>query len=169
MDTYETVRNVITAYYQSRHVTGFRSLSDNGTCHVAKERKGKRKVAPLGKGMKGRGKWSPLGKGKGRGKLHAFGPLKGSKGKGKWNPFGKSNSEGGKSLHTGKGKDRIRCWKCGHHGHFEKDCKNVAAVTEENEELYDENDWTGLMTSLSTMMKTGWIGRSTYRRLELWF
>ena len=30
LDTYETVRNVITAYYQSRHVTGFRSLSDNG-------------------------------------------------------------------------------------------------------------------------------------------
>ena len=30
LDAYETVRNVITAYYQSRHVTGFRSLSDNG-------------------------------------------------------------------------------------------------------------------------------------------
>ena len=30
LDTYETVRNVITAYYQSRHVTGFRSLSDTG-------------------------------------------------------------------------------------------------------------------------------------------
>ena len=67
-------------------------------------------------------------------------------GKGKWNPFGKGNSEGGKSFHTGKGKDRIRCWKCGHHGRFEKDCKNVAAVTEENEELYDENDWTNDVT-----------------------
>ena len=44
LDTYETVRNVITAYYQSRHVTGLRSLSDTGPCtnghrcHVAEER-----------------------------------------------------------------------------------------------------------------------------------
>ena len=30
LDTYDTVRNVITAYYPSRHVTGFRSLSDTG-------------------------------------------------------------------------------------------------------------------------------------------
>ena len=30
LDTYDTVRNVITAYYQSRHLTGFRSLSDTG-------------------------------------------------------------------------------------------------------------------------------------------
>ena len=28
LDTYETVRNVITSYYQPRHVTGFRSLAE---------------------------------------------------------------------------------------------------------------------------------------------
>ena len=41
LETYETVRNVITAYYQSRHVTGFRSLSDTGPapkCGKEKER-----------------------------------------------------------------------------------------------------------------------------------
>ena len=114
-------------------------------CGKGKERA--EESGPPRKKNEGRGNWSPLIKGKGRGKLHAFGPLKGkSKGKGKWNPFGKSNREGGKSFHTGKGKDRIRCWKCGHHGHFEKDCKNVAAVAGGNEELYDENDWTNDVT-----------------------
>ena len=102
---------------------------------MAKEKKGKRKVVPPGKGLKGKGK------GKGKGRLPSFGQLKGkSKGKGKWFPTGKGKS-GGKT-HTGKGKDRARCWKCGQHGHFEKDCENVAAVTEESEELHDEIDWT---------------------------
>ena len=53
----------------------------------------------------------------------------------------------------------MKCWNCGQHGHLEKDCKNLAAVTDENEELhddwthdvtqyYDEDwmDWTGLFT-----------------------
>ena len=31
-----------------------------------------------------------------------------------------------------------RIEKCRQHGHFEKDCRNVAAVTDENEELYDD-------------------------------
>ena len=109
--------------------------------------------------MKGRGKWSPLGRGKGKGKLHTFGPLKGkSKGKGKWNPFGKSNSKGGKSTYTGKGKGRIRWWKCGQHGHFEKDCKNVAAVTEENGEFYEENDWTNDGTEYNDEDWMDWTG-----------
>ena len=30
LDTYDTVRNVITEYHQSRHVTGFESPSDTG-------------------------------------------------------------------------------------------------------------------------------------------
>ena len=39
---------------------------------------------------------------------------------------------------------RMKCWNCGQHGHFEKDCKHVAAVTDENEELCDDrtNDVT---------------------------
>ena len=100
---------------------------------MAKKRKGKRKVVPPRKRTE-RKRY----KGKGKGKLPTFGQLKGkSKGKGKWFPTGKGKS-GGKT-YTGKGKDRARCWKCGQHGHFEKDCKNVAALTEES---YDENDWT---------------------------
>ena len=102
-------------------------------CGKGKERE--EEWSPLGKGLKGKGR------GKGRGKLPTFGQLKDkSKGKGKWFPTGKGKSAG--KTHTGKGKDRVRCWKCGQHGHFEKDCKNVAGVTEESEELYDENDWT---------------------------
>ena len=55
LDTYETVRTVITAYYQSRHVTGFRSLSDIGPApmdvgakavHPRKRNEGKRKMVP---------------------------------------------------------------------------------------------------------------------------
>ena len=166
LDMYETVRNVITAYYQSRHATGFRSLSDNGPAPMdvgamwQRKGKGRGKWPLLGKGMKGRGKWSPLGKGKGRGKLSPFGPLKGkSKGRGKWPPFSKGKS-GGKA-HTGKGKDRMKCWKCGQHGHFEKDCKNVAAVTEESEELYDENDWTNDGTVYYEEDWMDWTGART--------
>ena len=123
------------------------------------------------KGMKGgRG---PHGKGKGRGKS-PFGPLKGkgkSKGK-RWFPpgkgKGKGKSKGGKSAHTGKGKgSRPRCWNCGQHGHVEKDCRNVAAVTEESEELYD--DWTNDVTEYYDEDWMDWTGWSTYRRLELWF
>ena len=153
LDTYETVRNVITAYYRSRHVTGFRSLSDTGPSPMeiggVWQRKGM-------KGGRSKGPW----KGKGKGK-YPFEPLKGkSKGKGKWFPLGKGRgkgkSKGGKTAHTDKGKElRRKCWKCGQYGHVEKDCTNVAAVTEENEELY----FPGLMTSLGTMMKTGWIGQ----------
>ena len=160
LDTYETVRNVITAYYQSRHVTGFRILSDTGPAPMdvgamwQRKGKGRGKWSPLGKGVKGKGK------GKGKGRLPSFGQLKGkSKGKGKWFPTGKGKS-GGKT-HTGKGKDRVRCWKCGQHGHFEKDCKNVAAVTEESEELYDENDWTNDGTDYYVEDWMDWTGALT--------
>ena len=108
-------------------------------CGKGKERE--EENCPPRKRNEGKRKMVPLGKGKGRGKLSPFHPLKGkSKGRGKWSPFGKGKSRG--KAHTGKGKDRMKCWKCGQHGHFEKDCKNVASVTEESEEIYDENDWT---------------------------
>ena len=73
----------------------------------------------------------------------------------------KRNSKGSKSTYTGKGKDRSRCWKCGQHGHFEKDCKNVPAVTEENEELYDENDWTNDGTEYNNEDWMDWTGALT--------
>ena len=67
LDTYDIVRNVITAYYQSRHVTGFRSLSDTGPAPMDIGAMWQRK------GMKdGRGK-GPHWKGKGRGKLSPLG------------------------------------------------------------------------------------------------
>ena len=130
LDTYETVRNVITAYYQSRHVTGFRSLSDTGPAPMdvgamwQRKGKGRGKWPPLGKGLKGEGR------GKGRGKLPTFSQLKGkSKGKGKWFP-------------TGKG-------------------KSGAAVTEESEELYDENDWTNDGTDYYVEDWMDWTGALT--------
>ena len=74
LGTYDTVRYVITAYYRSRHVTGFRSLSDTGPAPMdigamwqRKGMKGGRKLFPFGplKGKgKGRGKCPPLSKGK---------------------------------------------------------------------------------------------------------
>ena len=143
LDTYGTVRNVITAYYQSRHVTGFRSLSDTGPSPMEIGGVWQRK------GMKGGRSKGPHWKGKGKGK-YPFEPLKGKvKGKGKWFPLGKGKgkgkSKGGKTAHTGKGKElRRKCWKRGQYGHVEKDCRNVAAVTEENKELYD--DWTNDVT-----------------------
>ena len=77
-------------------------------------------------------------------------------GKGK----GNGKSKGGKSANTGKGKDsRPRCWNCGQHGHVEKDCRNVAAVTEENEELYD--DWTNDVTEYYDEDWMDWIGALT--------
>ena len=162
LDTYETVRNVITAYYQSRHVTGFRSLSDTGPAPMEIGGVWQRK------GMKsGRGK-SPHWKGKGRGKA-PFGPLKGkgeSKGK-RWFPLSNGNWKGkgrGKapfnSLKGAKRKEtRPRCRNCGQHGHVEKDCRNVAAVTEENEELYD--DWTNDVTEYYDEDWMDWTGALT--------
>ena len=97
---------------------------------------------PLKAKSKGRGKWSPLSKCKGRGK---------------WSPFGKGKSGGGKSAHTGKGKDmRMKCWNCGQHRHFEKDCKIVAAVADESEELYD--DWTNDVTEYYDEYWMDWTG-----------
>ena len=78
MDAYDTVREVITAYYQSRHVANFRSTDTGGPAPMdvgALWRKG------------GRGKMGPHWKGKGRGKMSPFGTLKG-KGRGKLSPFG---------------------------------------------------------------------------------
>ena len=119
--------------------------------NVAKERKGKRKVVPPRKRIERKRK---------RQRKRKTAQLKGkSKGKGKWFPTGKGKT-GGKT-HTGKGKDRVRCWKCGQHGHFEKDCKNVAAVTEESEELYDENDWTNDGTDYYVEDWMDWTGALT--------
>ena len=130
LDTYETVRNVITAYYQSRHVTGFRSLSDTGPSPMEIGGVWQRK------GMKGGRGRSPHWKGKGRGKA-PFGPLKGAKGK----------------------ETRPRCRNCGQHGHVEKDCRNVAAVTEENEGLYD--NWTNDVTEYYDEDWMDWTGALT--------
>ena len=115
LDTYDTVRNVITKYHQSRHVTGFESPSDTGPSPMEIGGVWQRK------GMKGKGKskekrWFPLGKGKGRRK-YPFGPLTGT-----------GKSKGGMGAHTEKRKaSRPRCWN-------------------------------GMMTSLSTVVKTGKIG-----------
>ena len=160
LDTYDTVRNLITEYHQSRHVTGFESLSDTGHAPTDTgsmwQGKGRAKYpfGPLTRNGKSRERnegfhW----KGKGRGKF-PFGPLKGkgkSKGK-RWFPpgkgKGKGKSEGGKGAHTEKRKaSRPRCRNCGRHGHVEKDCRNVAALTDESEEAcnnwkYCSKDWT---------------------------
>ena len=70
---------------------------------------------------------------------------------------GKGKSKGGKSAHTGKGKDvRRKCSNCGQYGHFEKDFRNVAAVTEENEEAYD--DWTNDVTEYYDEDWMDWTG-----------
>ena len=140
MDTYSTVRDVITAYYQSRHIANYKSTDPTGPAPMdigAMWRKGKGKGLHW-KGSKGRGK-SPFGmKGKGSGKLSPFDKGKGKGGSGKSAPAGMK----------GKGKERPRCWRCGQHGHVARDCKNVATVydeTQENTEEYEydeENDWT---------------------------
>ena len=144
LDTYDTVRNVITEYQQSRHVTGFESLSDTGPSPMEIGGVWQRK------GMKGgRGK-SPHWKGKGRGNA-PFGPLKGENervkcehtGKGenervKCDHTGKGENKGVKSDHTGKRNVRRKCWNCKRYGHLAKDCGNVAALTDENREAYDD-------------------------------
>ena len=95
-------------------------------------------LALKGKGKsKGTGKWFPLAKAKGKGKC-----------------------KGGKSAHTGKGKEvRRKCWNCGQYGHLEKDCRNVAVVTEENEELYD--DWTNDVAEYYDEDWMDWTGALT--------
>ena len=125
LDTYDTVRNVIAEYQQSRHVTGFESPSDTGPSPMeiggVWQRKGIRDEKREGFYWKGKGREYP------------FGPLKGE-------------NEGVKSDHTGKRKVRRKCWNCGRHGHVEKDCRNVAALTDENEDACDNwkycrKDW----------------------------
>ena len=134
------MRNVITKYYQTRHATGFRSLSDTG-----RKDKGREELFPFGplKRKGGRGESTHTGrKGKGREELFPFGPPERKRGR-------------VKLAHTGQGKVRSRCWKCGQHGHLKKECKNVAAATNDNEEAYDDKtkyydedwmDWTGALT-----------------------
>ena len=140
LDTYETVRNVITAYYQSRHVTGFRSLSDTGPALIEVGGVWQRKEK--GKG-KGRGKTPfDLLKGKGKSKGGNTGPT-GSQG----GNTGTTGSKGGNIGPTGKGRSRPRCWNCGQHGRVERDCRNVVALIDENEEACDNwkycsKDWT---------------------------
>ena len=84
LDTYDIARNVVTEYHQSRHVTGFESLSDTG--HAPMEIGSMRQ----GKGMKGGSSKGPHWKGKGR----------------EWLPFGplKEECEGGKCAQTEGGK-----------------------------------------------------------------
>ena len=86
MDSYDIVRDVITAYCQSRHITNFRTVDTGGPAPMdvgALWRKGGRgKMGPHWKGGKGKGK---LMKGKGRGKGSPFG-MKG-KGSGKQPPL----------------------------------------------------------------------------------
>ena len=69
MDSYDTVRDVIAAYYQSRHITNFRTVDTGGPAPMdvgALWRKGGLgKMGPQWKGGKGQGK---VMKGKGRGK-----------------------------------------------------------------------------------------------------
>ena len=143
LDTYDTARNVITEYHQSRHVTGSESLSDTGHAptDMGSMWKGKGRVkypfCPLTRNGKSRERSEGLHwKGKGRAK-YPFGPL-----------TGKGKSKGGKGAHTEKRKaSRPRCRNCGRHGHVEKDCRNVAALTNENEEACDNwkycsKDWT---------------------------
>ena len=149
LDTYETVRNVITAYYQSRHVTGFRSLSDTGPAPMEVGGVWQRKEKGKGKG-RGKNPFDPL-KGKGKSKGGNTGPT-GSKG-GNTGPTGSkggntgpTGSQGGNTGPTGKGRSRPRCWNCGQHGHVERDCRNVVALTDENEEACDNwkycsKDW----------------------------
>ena len=141
LDTYDTVRNVITEYHQSRHVTGFESpwqRKDTGPSPM--EIGGVWQRKDTGPSPMEGGVWQRKGtrngksrernegfhwKGKGRGKF-PFGPLKGkgkSKGK-RWFPpgkgKGKGKSERGKGAHTEKRKaSRPRCWNCGQHGHVE--------------------------------------------------
>ena len=150
LDTYDAVRNVITAFYQSRHVTGFRSPSDTGP-------------SPMEIG----GVWQRKGMKGGRGKS-PFGPLKGkgkSKGK-RWFPLSKGNWKGkgrGKApfgpQRSKKKKDETKVSDCGLHGHVERDCRNVAAVTEENEDLYD--DWTNDVTEYCDEDWMDWTGALT--------
>ena len=161
LDTYDATKNVITEYHPSRHVTGFESLSDIspapmdiGSMWQGKEMRDERSEGSDWKG-KGRGK-SPLGpltgKGKSKGK---------SKGK-RWFPLGKGKgkSKGGKGARIEKRKNsRPRCWICGRHGHLEKGCRNVAAVTEENEEACD--DRTDDVTEYRSKDWTNWTGSRT--------
>ena len=160
LDTYETVRNVITAYYQSRHVTGFRSLSDTGPAPMEVGGVWRRKEKGKGKG-RGKTPFDPL-KGKGKSQGGNTGPTgsqggntgpTGSKGGitgptgSKGGNTGPTGSKGGNTGPTGKGRSRPRCWNCGQHGHVERDCRNVVALTDENEEACDNwkycsKDWT---------------------------
>ena len=120
LDTYDTVRNVIAEYQQSRHVTGFESPSDTGPSPMeiggVWQRKGIRDEKREGFYWKGKGKAK-----------YPFGPLKGE-------------NEGVKSDHTGKRKVRRKCWNCKRYGHLAKDCRNVAALTDENEKACDNRN-----------------------------
>ena len=55
----------------------------------------------------------------------------------------------------------MKCWKCGQHGDIEKDCKNVAPLTDEKAELYDENVWTNDGTEYYDENWMDWTGALT--------
>ena len=63
---------------------------------------------------------------------------------------GNGENERVKSDRTGKRSMRRKCWNCKRYGHFAKDCRNVAALTDENREAYDDRteycskDWQKL-------------------------
>ena len=95
LDTYENVKSVILAYYQSRHVTGLGTNNGPAPMDVGALTKGKGRVGQYHLGHwkgkdkgKGRVGMYPLGlKGKGKGKL--------DKGKGKGKLFTKGKMTGG--------------------------------------------------------------------------
>ena len=59
---------------------------------------------------------------------------------------------------------RMKCWNCEQHGHLGKGCKDVAAVTDENEERYD--DWTNDVTEYydEDRMDYGWNDNWTWHQ-----
>ena len=108
LDTYDTARNAITEYqHQSKHVTGFRSLSDTGPAPMDIGGVWQRR------GMKGKGKWSPLGKkGKGKEKEFPFGPQKGECKRSKLAYTGRK----------GKGSEMFPIWPIGNGIQRNKNC-----------------------------------------------
>ena len=151
LDTYDTVRNVILDYYQSRHVVKSDTQTPMDIGAMWKKGKGKGRVGlyPLkGKGKgKGRVGLYPFGhKGKGRVGLY---PLKG---KGKMKGKGKTGMNYKGKGDKGKG-DRQKCWNCGNFGHFSKDCKMmvnaVDYVTDDTQEEWTEEEWNDWLCSVT--------------------
>ena len=136
LDTYDTVRNVILDYYQSRHVVKSDTPTPMDIGAMWKKGKGKGRVGlyPFGQKGKGRVGLYPL---KGKGKM---------KGKGKTGMNYKGKGDKGKG-------DRQRCWNCDNFGHFSKDCKMtvnaVDYVTDDAQEEWTEEEWNDWLCSVT--------------------